>query len=137
MNPFKHIFILASLLFSLAFSAFAYSADDAIVQYVGSYTKYNFTKEWSNQDSVKEGLSQVIQFSEFHIVDQANLNSEAHEALTFVEGNLKSYDTSDNNVYLSIVTKEAGKKGTKGWIVLTHCSSADGFSNYIYSFSEN
>mgnify|MGYP006916107311 CR=1 FL=1 len=137
MNRFKFIFISTFLLLSTAFSAFAYSSDDAIVQYVGSYTKYNFTKEWSNQSSVKDGLSNLIAFSDFQVVDQANLSSEAHEALSFAESNLKGYDTSDNNVYMSIITKEVGKKGTKGWIILTHCSSAEGFSNYIYSFSEN
>ena len=133
-NTTRKIAIFA-LLLAAAVTVHAYTKDDAIVNYMGSYSRYNFTKEWSNAENIAENLRETMNLTKFYRITEENIKKEDYNVRDFAEKNLASYDTSDNNVYMTIVTRNVGKDTYDGWIILTHCSQAEGFFDYIFYFS--
>ena len=55
-----------ALLLAAAVTAQAYTKDDAIVNYMGTYSRYNFTKEWSNAENIAENLRETINLTNFY-----------------------------------------------------------------------
>ncbi|MBQ2481247.1 MAG: hypothetical protein II516_08370 [Treponema sp.] len=133
-NTTRKIAIFA-LLLAAAVTVHAYTKDDAIVNYMGSYSRHNFTKEWSNAETIAENLRERINLTNFYRITEENIDKEDYNVRDFAEKNLAAYDTSDNNVYMTIVTRNVGKDTYDGWIILTHCSQAEGFFDYIFYFS--
>ncbi|MCR5318292.1 MAG: hypothetical protein K6E22_08690 [Treponema sp.] len=134
-NTTRKIAIFA-LLLAAAITAHAYTKDDAIVNYMGSYSRYNFNKEWSNADKIAENLRESINLTNFYRITEENIEKEDYNVRDFAEKNLaESYDTADNNVYMTIVTRNISKETYDGWIIVTHCSQAEGFYDYIFYFS--
>ncbi|MBO7612411.1 MAG: hypothetical protein J6Y30_01305 [Treponema sp.] len=135
MNNTTRKIAIFALLLAAAVAVHAYTKDDAIVNYMGSYSRYSFTKEWSNADTIAENLRERINLTNFYRITEENIDKEDYNVRDFAEKNLASYDTSDNNVYMTIVTRNVGKETYDGWIILTHCSKAEGFFDYIFYFS--
>jgi len=134
-NTTRKIAIFA-LLLAAAVTVHAYTKDDAIVNYMGSYSRYNFTKEWSNAETIAENLRERINLTNFYRITEENIDKEDYNVRDFAEKNLAdSYDTADNNVYMTIVTRNVSKETYDGWIIVTHCSQAEGFYDYIFYFS--
>ncbi|MBR3549835.1 MAG: hypothetical protein IKN90_07130 [Treponema sp.] len=134
-NTTRKIAIFAILL-AAAVTVHAYTKDDAIVNYMGSYSRYNFNKEWSNADKIAESLRESINLTNFYRITEENIEKEDYNVRDFAEKNLAdSYDTADNNVYMTIVTRNVSKETYDGWIIVTHCSQAEGFYDYIFYFS--
>ena len=135
MNTIIRKIALFALFLTVAASVHAYSADDAIVNYMGSYSRYNFNKEWSNADNIAANLRETMNLTNFYRITEENIDKEDYNVRDFAEKNLASYDMTDNNVYMTIVTRNVGKETYDGWIILTHCSKAEGFYDYIFYFS--
>lgn len=134
-NVTRKLAVLAFCLTIIASSVFAYSKDDVIVNYLGSYSRYNFNKEWSNADNIAESLSGDMNLTNFYRITEDNIDKEDYNVRDFAEKNLASYDTSDNNVYMSIIKRNEKKDSYDGWIIITHCSASEGFYDYIFYFA--
>jgi len=135
MNNITRKITLFALFLVATATLHAYTKDDAIVNYMGSYSRYNFTKEWSNADNIAENLRETINLTNFYRITEENIDKEDYNVRDFAEKNLASYDTSDNNVYMTIITRNVGKETYDGWIIVTHCSSSEGFFDYIFYFA--
>lgn len=140
MRKFKKILILAFVLISFSFSAFAYDVDSSLFLYFNNVPRDVFEEAVGSKIFEEQSVFQLIgfssSFSSFERVDMNNMQEAEKSVFDFVNEKISS-KANENDIYVSIVIEEMDILGGtfNGWGAISHKSSDSDVMSRLYHFS--